>query len=1022
MNYFDIFKLEGKMNNKVKSKKELLNELQELQEKYESLKTSKIKIEAESVLANKDFSFENKEKHINKPTLSTHSQKKIEGSEKRYRALFESMPSGFVLFEVVQNDKGSPIDLLIIDANERFATTTGLKLNDAVGKHLTQVLPGIEKDAADWIGTYSKVALTGKSNQFEQGSELLGYYYLVTAYKSGPNRCAVIFDDITERKKTESLLQNEKERTNAILNLVGYPIFLKDNDHRIISANHSFFELFGMDEKSVIGKTLAENISENEMQHFLKIDRDVLDTGIPDIREEELTVKGITSTTITEKKRHIDAFGNKFLVGTIYDITEQKEREKALKESENKFSILFGQSSIPAALTQFPGHEFVDVNDAFVELFGFTKEELIGKTSIQIGLNRNVKSRTQNIKKIKEQSQLRNLEQNFFSKSGQQITVLTNVNVVEIDGKNHAIISLQDIRERKLAEKIIREKDSEFRKLSANMPDLIFQFTRKPDGSYFVPIASAGIINIFGCTPEDVKDDFGPIGRVIHPDDAVRVINDIEYSAKNLTYFSCEFRVQIPGKPVQWIYSKSTPEKLSDGSITWYGFNTDITDRKQAEETIKESEQLLRLSSELAKVAAWEMDLVNDNMTRSSNHDSLYGLTDVDQWHVNTFMDATHIDDRDKCNAIINESLEPDGPNQYKFDFRILYPDKSIHWLNVIGEIIERDSNGVGIKIRGFINDITNRKEAEIALKESEERFYKIFDEGPLGIAMADFNNGYFINANQAFCKMLGYTKEEMTRLTFKDVTFTDYQNTDLEAIKDILDGSIQIHRTEKQYLKKNGETLWAMRSLSKIVSSDGKSTYGLAMIEDITERKLAELALIDSENHFRQLFEDNPQPMWIYELENLKFKDVNNTALKKYGYSKEEFLSMTLKDIRPSENVPSLLINIEESSNEYEASGLWRHQLKDGTIIFVEIFSHNLKRYDKSSRLVLVNDITERVQAEKELKKHKDHLEELVNERTKEIEKKNTTLEKMNNLFVGRELRMKELKEEIEKLKLKIK
>ena len=143
-----------------------------------------------------------------------------------------------------------------------------------------------------------------------------------------------------------------------------------------------------------------------------------------------------------------------------------------------------------------------------------------------------------------------------------------------------------DITRQKQADEKIREKDIQFRKLSANLPDLIFQFTRRPDGTYCVPVASEGIRNIFGCSPEDVVDDFTPIGRVIYPDDAARVISEIEYSAKHLTYFTCEFRVQIPGKEIQWIYSRSTPEKLPDGSITWYGFNADITERKKAEKEL----------------------------------------------------------------------------------------------------------------------------------------------------------------------------------------------------------------------------------------------------------------------------------------------------------------------------------------------------------------------------------------------------------------------------------------------------
>ena len=136
-------------------------------------------------------------------------------------------------------------------------------------------------------------------------------------------------------------------------------------------------------------------------------------------------------------------------------------------------------------------------------------------------------------------------------------------------------------------EEILYKKDIQFRKLLENVPDLVFQFTRKADGTYCVPIASEGIRNIFGCTPADVIDDFAPIARVIHPDDIARVISDIEYSAEHLTYFTCEFRVHVPDKEIQWIYSRSAPEKLPDGSITWFGFNADITKRKLAEEKIK---------------------------------------------------------------------------------------------------------------------------------------------------------------------------------------------------------------------------------------------------------------------------------------------------------------------------------------------------------------------------------------------------------------------------------------------------
>ncbi len=135
----------------------------------------------------------------------------------------------------------------------------------------------------------------------------------------------------------------------------------------------------------------------------------------------------------------------------------------------------------------------------------------------------------------------------------------------------------------KNAQEKLKSSEYAFMKLSANVPGMIYQFTRRPNGTYFVPIASAGIKDLFGCTPEDVVDDFSPIATVILPEDRSRVIDEIEYSAKHLESFMSEYRVRIPFKPIQWLLSESHPEKLADGSVTWYGFNADITERKKSE-------------------------------------------------------------------------------------------------------------------------------------------------------------------------------------------------------------------------------------------------------------------------------------------------------------------------------------------------------------------------------------------------------------------------------------------------------
>ena len=121
---------------------------------------------------------------------------------------------------------------------------------------------------------------------------------------------------------------------NLFENLIDYlnePVFVKDNEHRIIIANQAFYDIFQTEPAKVIGYTLAESVPPNEREHFMRVDRAVLDTGISDYREESLTVDGKTHTIMTSKKRYTNAEGEHFLIGSIQDITELKSVEGQLK-------------------------------------------------------------------------------------------------------------------------------------------------------------------------------------------------------------------------------------------------------------------------------------------------------------------------------------------------------------------------------------------------------------------------------------------------------------------------------------------------------------------------------------------------------------------------------------------------------------------------------------------------------------------------------------------------------------------
>ena len=176
---------------------------------------------------------------------------------------------------------------------------------------------------------------------------------------------------------------------------------------------------------------------------------------------------------------------------------------------------------------------------------------------------------------------------------------------------------------------------------------------------------------------------------------------------------------------------------------------------------------------------------------------------------------------------------------------------------------------------------------------------------------------------------------------------------------------------------------------------SMGILSLGLCFLNaGLTEQKQTEQALRASEKRYRELFESNPNPMWIYDVETLSFLAVNAAAVRQYGYSQEEFRAMTIKDIRPPEDIPTLINNLSLVTKGLDGTTQWRHRRKDGALLDVEITSHDLMWLGRPASLVLINDITARKHAEDEVRQLNLELEDRVEKRTMQLQAANKELE----------------------------
>jgi PAS domain S-box-containing protein len=147
-------------------------------------------------------------------------------------------------------------------------------------------------------------------------------------------------------------------------------------------------------------------------------------------------------------------------------------------------------------------------------------------------------------------------------------------------------------------------------------------------------------------------------------------------------------------------------------------------------------------------------------------------------------------------------------------------------------------------------------------------------------------------------------------------------------------------------------------------------------------------------EDEYQLLFERNPLPMWVYDPATLGFLTVNDAAIQHYGYSRKEFLRMTIKDIRPVEDIPALLADVNANRSSPTVTSVWRHRKKDGTLIDVEVTSHEFQFGLRKAKLVLAKDITEQLRAEAQLCQLTEELEERVAKRTSELTAANKELE----------------------------
>lgn len=291
-----------------------------------------------------------------------------------------------------------------------------------------------------------------------------------------------------------------------------------------------------------------------------------------------------------------------------------------------------------------------------------------------------------------------------------------------------------------------------------------------------------------------------------------------------------------------------------------------------------------------------------------------------------------------------------------------------------------RNERGEVIGGVAIIRDITERKLAEELANEAHQRLNSHVENTPL--AVVEWDKDYRVSRWLPSAERLfGWKADEVLGKTIGEWKFVFQE--DLDAVYELGDrqrqGLARHSVSRNRNYTKDGEVLYSEWYNSVLYDDSGELISVLSLVLDVTARKRFEEIMRASEEQYRLLFESNPLAMWVYDLETLKFLAVNDATVAQYGYSREEFLSMTIAQIRPPEDVPKLHDYLAQSSGDFERAGEWRHQKQNGAIITVEITAHRLDFSGRRAELVMAVDITERKLAEEALVESEDRYRDLV-------------------------------------------
>lgn len=711
-----------------------------------------------------------------------------------------------------------------------------------------------------------RTARDQQTHSAEVSNPRLGGDFLVTSVPLVDNRGAMtgvvhVARDITERKLAEAALRESREaalrsmahaesarqeaervavalrQSEALLQkaldapTVGV-LFFRLNG-RIDRANATFERMSGYDSAELARLTHWETLTAPEYWAANELAAaELAEKGATEPFEKQMVRKDGTRwwgmfapTVLSGKGRDAEC------VEFVLDITERRRAEAALRESNERLKKVLEVETVGVMFWDLNTGCMTDANHTFLQMMGYSHGEVErGELTWQkltppeyLAVSR------AEIAKFQASGRIGPYEKEYFRKDGTRQWLVFAGSTL---GQNSCVEFCVDISELKRAERALRENEERLRFVAERAGVGYWHWEIAADRLEWSSMCKA----LFG-VPESELISYERFLAAVHAGDRVRVDEAVQacLNGAGAADYDVEYRTQWRDGTVHWIHAKGSATFEGGQPIRMAGIAMDVTRRKEIEEALRRSEERFRSLTFATSPVVWVMSC-DGRISSDVDNRSWLAFTGQtpEQMLGDGWLDAIHPADRAKVRAAWQRAIET--VSTYAVDYRLRRRDGEYRLIQAHGVPV---SGPVG-NLREWVgtsSDVTERKQAEEELRRSELKYRAVFEQAAIGIGRMNLAEVRWMDVNDAFCRMLGYSSEEMRATPLPRITCPADVELDRAPLRRMAAGELASYSVEKRLIHREGYHVWARVTWSLVCDTQGRPDYGVAIIEDITER-----------------------------------------------------------------------------------------------------------------------------------------------------------------------------------------